>query len=295
MYKRASQVLLASLLMTGLNAQAGLLSNTSCASQQLSQADNGSALASCSLSSNGIDAGWEGYGQSAAQASSRYGVLKAWASAAGQQAYASASALAGFTDAITISADGMAGKTGEVTFKFQYDWFGSFGDSDDSEAMITTTFSAFASGTATGAYQSLRSFQHNSDIGTMTLYATNSGQEVAYDAPILLTVPFHFGQAFNIDVSLFASANGGPPPGGSWDAMLDASHSAYWAGIVTLATSEPLNGAQLLITSASGTDFSRSFVPVSQDLPEPSAFGLLGLGLVASRLARGNRRRARRA
>lgn len=91
------------------------------------------------------------------------------------------------------------------------------------------------------------------------------------------TVPFFYGTAEGMSVSLTAGAADMQPFGGS--ASDDLSHSVYWGGISDLTA----NGAPVssfTVTSDSGTDWSQSFVPAQASVPEPgtrvSLFSALG-------------------
>ena len=65
------------------------------------------------------------------------------------------------------------------------------------------------------------------------------------------------------------------------EAMFDAYGTAYWGGILTLRDSTG-NEIPFTVTSASGVDYSKSFVPGSETpVPEPLTGSLLVSGLIA--------------
>ena len=74
---------------------------------------------------------------------------------------------------------------------------------------------------------------------------------------------------------------------------IDFGHSSYWSGITSVEVRDPITGlfvpadiSQFTLTSNSGTDYSRSFVPV----PLPAAAWLFATALVRM-VSRGRRKR----
>lgn len=99
-----------------------------------------------------------------------------------------------------------------------------------------------------------------------------------------MTVPFFFGTAEGMSVNLTAGAADMQPFGGS--ANDDLAHSVYWGGISDV-TANGVPVSSFTVTSDSGTDWSKSFVPAQTSVPEPGTrvllFGALGGAWLARR------------
>jgi hypothetical protein len=110
----------------------------------------------------------------------------------------------------------------------------------------------------------------------------------------LMNVSVRFSNNVPFDVAFILQAHGmahtmATPGVESFDA--DAAHSGYWAGIDTpTANGVPIDN--YTITSASGTDYSRSMVPAS--VPEPATALTLLIGAAGLASVRARRRTAAR-
>jgi hypothetical protein len=84
--------------------------------------------------------------------------------------------------------------------------------------------------------------------------------------------------SFNSQANCHAQAIGdGNDPPGVATASCDSGHSVYWGGILDFVDASGASISDFTITSDSGTDYSRSFVP-TQAIPEPSVWAMLMLG-----------------
>src|SRR5262249_18858403 len=89
-----------------------------------------------------------------------------------------------------------------------------------------------------------------------------------------LTTTVRPGQTTSLGMTLQLYAHVYAGPGESLIAGIDASHSVYWGGL----TEFTVDGAQtpFTLSSASGTDYTQSFIP---SVPVPAAFWLLLSGI----------------
>lgn len=127
----------------------------------------------------------------------------------------------------------------------------------------------------------------------VTTPLTVSGSTQAIDSVLgeffTVRVPFASGDDLAISLSLITDALTDGPA----FARSDASHSAYWGGIVAVRDSD-LNIMPFSVTSASGTDYRGSFVPGEEvpTVPEPATLSMLCCGflfLLNRRVRRGRR------
>jgi hypothetical protein len=212
---------------------------------------------------------------SCATALADYGVLKVFAETRSSGLYGSAraSALADFSDGLSINAPGLAGQRGTVNFALQFNHAANFA----------------AEPALAGAYVALNL---DVEVGLRTLHwqrglllaAGTPAQSVSFDPPantrapfsgsLLASADFTFGEPFSFTARLTAMANGSH----QHQATLDASHSAYWGGIQSVLGADG-NTVIYSLASDSNTDWSRSFVPSA--VPEMSSAALLLAGLAS--------------
>jgi hypothetical protein len=119
-----------------------------------------------------------------------------------------------------------------------------------------------------------------SQTPTETESATRNQVAVPFDNLILLDLDFTFGRPLSLQISLGGSAQVNPSNDFSdfLSTELRADRSLYWGGISTVTS----NGAPVdfKVTSASGIDWSKSYIPNTADVPEPASLALLCAGLL---------------
>jgi hypothetical protein len=214
--------------------------------------------------------------------------------------YASAYSGASIYDTFMITAPGMDGKQGEVSFDLYFDFTGQ------SIIWNKPTGSSGVSLLANvGGASLVQTYTHDFSSNTELFTACsieNGGQylcENDYKKHTTLSTKFFFGQDINIQLILGVSVQGSSsltqdPLLGTFSidnrftATADASHSAYWGGIQNVT----VDGSRLSnyqIASSSGADWARSYIPA---VPEPSTWLMAVSGVALISMGR-NRRRNR--
>jgi hypothetical protein len=208
-----------------------------------------------------------------------YGALKVYAAAAVSYNSAGATAMASFTDTVTISSPGYAGTWGTATASQFYRYFLDVNAySRYGLAAATSTFQFYALGAdhaPANLTQSdyIRVSDEDSGYRLDEIHAMiKNNQPVPVGTPLVTSWNFIFGVPFSIGASLQVGVDA------QLDgfAVADVSHSAYWAGMTVTAPGL----TSFTVTSESGTDWSQSFVPPAAAVPEPSNLSLL-LGGIA--------------
>lgn len=108
---------------------------------------------------------------------------------------------------------------------------------------------------------------------------------------ITLTVPYAAGSSLVIRSSAICLSNGrggGNPMAAPTRQECDAGGSVYWGGILGVFDEGGMPVANWAVTSDSGTDYARSFVPVQPGVPEPSTWAMMiaGFGLLGAQMRR---------
>lgn len=184
------------------------------------------------------------------------------------------------SDWYVISSAGMAGQIGTTSMIGHYQMHSTtvVGSAGESAATASSMFSManISPGAGRGEIGRTAILNHFVDSNGTHLseyfFATNNGVVVSYNTPMSVSFDFVYDAPIYLTIDLQVSA------GAQFDGtgILDASHSFYWGGLEVAG----LERGQYTLTSGSGTDWSRSFLPAPQDLPEPPMF-LLGLTLLA--------------
>lgn len=121
---------------------------------------------------------------------------------------------------------------------------------------------------------------------TQDFYGSRTGGVARHQS---ITIEFTWGQTFDIGTTLVTACGiGYTIAEGFVSCLVDSTHSSYWAGFTDLKA----NGATVTdytLTSASGTDYSQSFVPKGE-IPEPSSAALMGLAITGLALIRRRRK-----
>lgn len=226
-----------------------------------------------------------------ASTSSKYGVIKAFGSAqhtsTDGNAYG-AGGSAGFTDDITITyIDGVTGvelyhgKWATVALDYYVNYSLSAKKAPSSGNPASSAFFD-AKIEFQGSIADEEAFLQSTNTANGTTY-THWYMENGFSYRENVNRPMHvlhlegliqLGVEFSATMSLGVTTF--VPGDAISSALADAAHSGYWAGIQSVS----IDGNQLLnytVTSASGTDYSRSMVPPTE-IPEPSSPELLLAG-----------------
>lgn len=214
-----------------------------------------------------------------ASASAAYGVVKVRSNGSTTYGGSNSGTQALFTDTLKLEMSSLAGKHGQITFAYYFDY----------EAWVRSTGNGFANGSVSLLARGGRSYSwfleyFNTSSGGYTMYEYQDldGQGRIYGVPktnyIYVTTDFVWGEPIGTGFELQTSVGSYVPDtgGGAASYNFDASNSGYWAGIVS-ATADGQTITDYLLTSASGTDYSKSFVPANE-VPEPSTFAMMFLG-----------------
>ena len=211
-----------------------------------------------------------------------YGVLKASAAATGSGigAVAAGSATLVVADTFEINAAGLTGRQGYFRAQITMPFTSSF---DNQGWMVSQGLTSFVTVNNIEGY-ALQAGQ--ADARAPTVQVTHNGNDVSPDAPMILNVPFVYGDPIPIKMFMDVSVDGNTGGGGSFSLLMDASHSVYWEGIssVTDGNGNAVTGYKL--TSDSGTDWTRNFAVAPAPVPEPSVAILMLAGLAAFGLRR---------
>lgn len=229
-----------------------------------------------------------GNGNTAIAAWADYGVLRAQVNTL---ANTSASATSSWRDAITIDAGSLNGQMGWVTVAVNYNWtlHGVGNAYYNMDALLNLTLGTYNWGIRERIVQDCTTTNCTitEDIGRVLTTAVPGEIPTTSDAPVMqlvVSAPIEFGESFPVGVVLAAFGQSGIAGIERWSSTyVDAGNSLYWGGIVSM---QDINGNDVdyTLTSLSGTDYTRSFVPTQNDgtVPAPGVGALLLAGLIAA-------------
>ncbi|MRW90541.1 PEP-CTERM sorting domain-containing protein [Duganella sp. FT80W] len=212
-----------------------------------------------------------------------YGVLKTYSSAQSGELYGIGGwASAGWSDRITMNNEALTGKHGVLVLNFSY---------TDQVAAYSEPNGKYVSGFYNNQVDVLSSnksyhaeIQHtissangNSNFPFRGSVSDFAGQRTLQPNLISMVIDFVWGESFLLAQTASTDCNVGytlSEPFASCAA--DSFHSSYWAGISDVST-DGLAVSSFTISAASGTDYSRSFVPLP--VPEPGSLYLMLAGM----------------
>jgi hypothetical protein len=223
-------------------------------------------------------------GNTHASASATYGLLSIGTDGAISAGGSNGGAQASFDDRLTLSNAALNGKSGQVTLAYYFNYDAWVNGSTNGFANGSISFNASANYSYSWYMDYLRSDQPGY---TMYEHRDPYGYGRVYDVPktnyLYVTTDFTWGQSISTSFGIQTSIGSYVPSNAAGSASYNfAATSAYWGGIVS-ATADGQRVTSYDLTSASGTDYSRSFAPAS-DVPEPAtpAIFMAGLVLLAS-------------
>lgn len=229
-------------------------------------------------------------GNAHATASATYGVLTVDSRGGAAASGSNGGAQASFSDTLTLDNAALNGQAGRVTMAYYFDYDAAVGATGNGFSNGSLSFLAWAGNN----YSWFLDYQRSDQPGyLMYEYRDPFGQGRSYGVParnyLYVTTDFTWGQGINTRFEMQTSIGSYVPSTGGGTASYDfTAHGGYWAGIVS-ATANGKQVSDYALSSASGTDYSESFVPAN-DVPEPAtaAIFLAGLALLGVQRARKN-------
>ncbi len=241
----------------------------------------GGCLVEASQSGSFVNGGVLNQSEASGTAFADYGVLKVLAtgSTSGPDAFAETLSMAEFSSTFTIDVGGLTGQHGTLLLTIDttstHDFTGLAGGT------LSTSLKVVAGGGSDGTWRQQATFSSDGSVHSTSFYPGIGF--VPYSPTLLANIDFVYGESISFIATLLASVRGESGPDGAPASFgVDASHSAYWGGFMSVLDS---NGAPVdayAVSSSSGIDWSRSFVPqTTSPIPEPETWALLLSGLLA--------------
>ena len=250
----------------------------------------GGCLVTASQSGAFVNGGVLNRSDASGTALADYGVLKVLArgSTSGPDAFAETDAMADFSDSFTIDAAGLTGQHGTVRLTLATT--STHDISGQAFGQLSTRLQVNAGGGSQGTWIQAATFDAD---GSVRSGSSSPGiGAVPYGPTLLADIDFVYGESISFLASLSARVGGRSGASGAPASFaVDASHSAYWGGFLAVLDGSGDEVGTYAVSSGSGTDWSRSFVPPPvSPVPEPETCALLLAGLGAVRFVASRRR-----